>query len=90
MILRNGQQKIGAVDFGRVEFTRQAALMSGARVSADTSYRAAAAAQGKTLAPDFVQGPAFTDEGGIPRPVLIGAGVVGVLALAAVAYKLTR
>jgi hypothetical protein len=33
-------------------------------------------------------GPA--DSGGIPSPVLIGAGAIGVLAIAAVIYKLTR
>jgi hypothetical protein len=43
-------------------------------------------------APALVKGSASPADngGGIPRPVLIGAGVVGVLAIAAAIYKFTR
>jgi hypothetical protein len=41
----------------------------------------------KSAGPELVAAP---DSGGIPSPVLIGAGAIGVLAIAAVVYKLTR
>jgi hypothetical protein len=92
--LEEGAKYLGK---GYNTWSKEDALMAGARIGPSTSFRAARVEQGDPLPPPtpIVQltkapsGPAATEEG-VPRAVLIGGGVVGVLAIAAIAYKLTR